>query len=121
MAWDVEYTDEFETWWNALSEEEQDSVAVYVGLLEARGPQLPHPYSSDVKSSRHGQMRELRVQHQGRPYRVLYAFDPRRVGILLLGGDKTGDNRWYETHVPQADALYDRHLAQLQKERLIDD
>ena len=66
-------------------------------------------------------MRELRVQHHGRPYRVLYAFDPRRVGILLLGGDKTGDIRWYEKYVPQADAIYDRHLAELKKERLIDD
>jgi hypothetical protein len=52
---------------------------------------------------------------------VLYAFDPRRVGILLLGGDKTGENRWYEKYVPQADAIYDRHLAELRKERLIDD
>jgi hypothetical protein len=56
VAWDVEYTDEFETWWNALNEDEQESVAASVGLLEERGPQLPHPYSSDVKTSRHGQM-----------------------------------------------------------------
>jgi hypothetical protein len=64
-------------------------------------------------------MRELRVQHQGRPYRVLYAFDPRRAAILLLGGDKTGDNRWYEENVPKADALYDEHLRQLEQEGLI--
>ena len=121
MVWDVEFTDEFEIWWNALNEDEQESVAASVGLLEERGPQLPYPYSSDVKTSRHGQMRELRVQHQGRPYRVLYAFDPRRIGILLLGGDKTGDDRWYEKYVPHADAIYDRHLAELKKERLIDD
>jgi len=50
----------------------------------------------------------------------LYAFDPRRVGILLVGGDKTGNDRWYATFVPVADALYDRHLASLQREGLID-
>jgi hypothetical protein len=61
-------------------------------------------------------MRELRIQHQGRPYRVLYAFDPRRVGILLIGGDKTGDGRWYEKFVPLTDRIYDAHLAQLKKE-----
>jgi hypothetical protein len=61
-------------------------------------------------------MRELRVQHQGRPYRVLYAFDPRRCAILLIGGDKTGDDRWYETHVPMADMLYERHIQQLRSE-----
>jgi hypothetical protein len=65
-------------------------------------------------------MRELRVQHRGRPYRVLYAFDPRRVGILLLGGDKTGNDRWYEEFVPKADRLYASHLELLRKEGLID-
>jgi hypothetical protein len=53
--------------------------------------------------------------------RVLYAFDPRRAAILLIGGDKTGDDRWYETHAPLADEIYDRHLAALKKEGLIKD
>jgi len=61
-------------------------------------------------------MRELRIQHRGRPYRVLYAFDPRRTAILLLGGDKTGDDRWYERYIPRADDLYDEHLAELRRE-----
>ena len=64
-------------------------------------------------------MRELRTQHAGRPFRTLYAFDPRRNAILLLGGDKTGDDRWYEVNVPVADRLYDEHLAELKKEGLI--
>ena len=55
-------------------------------------------------------MRELRIQHAGRPYRVLYAFDPRRMAILLLGGDKTGNDRWYDENVPVADRLYDIHI-----------
>jgi len=66
-------------------------------------------------------MRELRVQHKGRPYRVLYAFDPRRVAILLIGGDKTGDDRWYNTYVPLADKIYDAHLVTLEKEGLKED
>lgn len=61
-------------------------------------------------------MRELRIQHAGRPYRVLYAFDPRRTALLLLGGDKTGNDRWYEQQVPIADRLYDEHLVTLKKE-----
>lgn len=60
-------------------------------------------------------MRELRVQHEGRPYRVLYAFDPRRSAILLIGGDKTGNDRWYETFVPLADGIYEQHLKELEK------
>ena len=60
--------------------------------------------------------RELRTQHLGRPFRTLYAFDPLRNAILLMGGDKTGDGRWYEVNVPLADRLYDEHLEQLRKE-----
>ena len=116
MTWDVEYTDEFGQWWGALTEAEQESVDVSVRLLEAMGPQLPFPHSSGVKASRHGHMRELRIQHAGRPYRILYAFDPKRAAILLIGGDKTGNNRWYEVYVPLADRLYDEHLKELEQE-----
>ena len=116
MAWDVEYTDEFGQWWARLSEAEQESVAASVGLLERFGPQLPFPHSSGIARSKRGHMRELRIQHVGRPYRVLYAFDPRRVAILLIGGDKTGNDRWYEEFVPVADRLYDEHVKALTRE-----
>ena len=119
MAWDVEFTNEFQHWWEDLDEDEQESVAATVGLLEERGPVLPYPYSSDITTSRHGHMRELRIQHQGKPYRVLYAFDPRRTAILLLGGNKEGNDRWYEVHVPKADDIYDAHIRQLESEGLI--
>ena len=65
-------------------------------------------------------MRELRTQVGGEPYRTLYAFDPTRSAILLIGGDKTGDDRWYEVNVPIADRVYDAHLDQLRREGLID-
>lgn len=55
-------------------------------------------------------MRELRIQHHGKPYRILYAFDPHRNAILLLGGNKTGNKRWYEQHTPIADKLYKEHI-----------
>jgi len=119
MKWDVEYTDEFGEWWRGLSEDEQVSLDASVRLLEDRGPNLGFPHSSGVNGSKHGHMRELRTQHDGRPFRTLYAFDPRRLAILLIGGDKTGDGRWYDVHVPIADELYDEHLEQLRKEGLI--
>lgn len=113
MTWEVEYTDEFGQWWEILTEGEQDAIDVVVRLLEQRGPQLGYPYSSAVHGSRHGHLRELRVQHRGEPYRILYAFDPRRTAILLIGGRKTGDDRWYDEFVPLADQLYDEHLEEL--------
>lgn len=119
-AWGIEYTDEIGTWWMTLSEAEQESIDASVRLLQDRGANFGFPHSSGIESSKHAHMRELRVQHEGRPYRVLYAFDPRRCAILLIGGDKTGDDRWYVVHVPMADKLYDIHIGTLQKEGLID-
>jgi hypothetical protein len=110
MEWEIEYTDEFEQWWKTLTEEEQESVAVSVGLLEKMGPNLPRPHSDTVKGSRYSNMKELRTQHAGKPYRTLYAFDPRRTAILLIGGNKEGDKNWYRTHIPIADELYTKHL-----------
>jgi hypothetical protein len=119
MIWDVEGTDEFRAWFQSLDDAEQEAVIATVDLLEEHGPHLPHPYSSGIKKSRHEHMRELRIQHRGRPYRVLYAFDPRRSAILLIGGDKTGQDRWYEIYVPKADRLYDEYVDELKRERLI--
>lgn len=116
MKWEIEYTDEFERWWNTLSEAEQESIAVSVGLLEILGPNLPRPHSDSVKGSRFKNMKELRTQHAGRPYRTLYAFDPGRTAILLIGGNKTGDDGWYQKYVPLADKLYEHHLKELEEE-----
>jgi hypothetical protein len=116
VEWIVEYTDEFGEWWEALTEAEQVSVDAHVRKLEDRGPNLPYPYSSGISGSRHAHMRELRVQSGGKPLRVFYAFDPRRAAVLLIGGDKTGDKRFYEHMIPVADDLYDEHLAELEKE-----
>ena len=120
MGWDVEYTDQFEDCWDTLSEAEQEDIDAGVQLLETFGTTLGYPHSSGITRSRHSHMRELRMQHRGRPYRILYAFDPRRSAILLIGGDKTGQKKWYETFVPIADDLYDEHLEALRKEGIID-
>lgn len=116
MAWAVEFTDEFEGWWNGLSEDEQVDVDANVRLLKELGPALGRPHADTVRGSRHANMKELRIQHAGRPYRVLFAFDPRRRAILLLGGDKTGNANWYDENIPIADRLYDDHLRAVERE-----
>jgi len=119
MACSVEYTDEFGDWWKTLDDGEQEDVVAYVTLLEERDVRLGFPHSSAIRASRHEHMRELRVQSGGRPVRVFYAFDPRRMAILLIGGDKTGDDRFYERFVPIADRLYDDHIDTLRREGLL--
>jgi hypothetical protein len=115
-VWEVEYTIEFNEWWETLSEAEQDAVDYTVALLEKYGPYLKFPYSSDVKQSKHGVMRELRSQCGGNPLRTFYAFDFRRTAILLIGGIKTENDRFYDVMVPKADKIYDEYLKEIQEE-----
>ena len=99
-----------------MTSEEQDSVDYSVGLLEEFGVALKRPHADAVRCSRFKNMRELRCQHEGQPLRILYAFDPRRTAMLLLGGDKTGKKDWYASWVPKADRIYEQHFHELDKE-----
>ena len=113
--WQVEYTDQFEAWWLTLSDTEQERVTAAVGALEQGGPALGRPFVDAVHTSRHANMKELRPR--GGHLRVMFAFDPRRTAILLLGGDKTGDwDTWYREMIPSADELYDDHMAAITRE-----
>ena len=116
----MEGTDEFASWYNSLTPEQQDALAGRIELLELHGPNLKRPIVGEIQSSRHApQMKELRVSAEGQ-LRVLFAFDPRRAAILLLGGDTTGRwAEWYRTAIPEADRLYDAYLEELRAEGLI--
>jgi hypothetical protein len=112
-VWEVEFTDRFGEWWDTLTMSEQQSIDAAVGVLEQRGPGLGRPLVDTVEGSRHANMKELRASTM----RVLFAFDPARSAILLIGGDKR--DRWqqfYAEMIPLADQLFDEHLAELQKE-----
>lgn len=85
--------------------------------MQESGPTLPRPHADVISTSRHANMKELRGRVEGRHLRVLYAFDPRRTALLLLGGDKTGDSKWYEKFVPIANDLFDQHVRQLGRKR----
>ena len=119
--WEVEYTDEFENWWTDLTPDQHEALDDRVMLLAEHGPDLKRPVVGEITGSRHGNMKELRVS-KGGALRVLFAFDPRRHAILLLGGDKSGQwDEWYRSAIPQADDLYDMHLQELRHEGLLDD
>ena len=104
-------TDEFVAWYDDLDEADTKAVVRVVDLLAARGVSLLFPYSSDIKGSRYT-LRELHVQSGGKPLRILYAFDPLRQAVLLLGADKTGmsDKEFYATYIPQAEDLWEEYL-----------
>jgi hypothetical protein len=43
VAWDIEATDEFQTWWAKLSEGEHEAITIGVTVLEEKGPALGRP------------------------------------------------------------------------------
>ena len=108
---EIDFSPEFEKWFLALKDHDTEAVARAVDLLEARGVALGYPYTSAIVGSAIA-MRELRVQSGGRPVRILYAFDPKRKAFLLLGGVKSGGNRFYQRMIPIAEAIYQRHLTE---------
>lgn len=112
----VEFVEDCAKWLLSLTASEQEDVLAVIGLLKTLGPQLSYPYSSGIEGSKYSHMRELRIQHKGKPYRILYAFDPTRAAILLIVGNKTGNDRWYKKIIPKADKLYGAHLDNLKKE-----
>lgn len=116
MATEVIYTDEFGVWFESLTLAEQDRVAFSVGLLEERGVTLPHPHSSSIKGASFA-LRELRTQADGEPLRTFYAFDPSRQAVLLIGGDKTGDDRFYERMIPIAERIWNQYLEETGQEK----
>jgi len=114
--WQVDAIADYQAWWLGLAEGLQDEIAAIVeGCLEIQGPRLGRPYADTLKESRHENMKELRVQYQGDPWRIFFAFDPRRHAILLIGGCKSGDPKFYKKMIPKADDLYDAHLETLKK------
>lgn len=115
MGWEVEYTNEFEEWWTTLDVQDQATVSRAVEELVTHGPALGRPWVDTLKGSRHRNLKELRPR--GGFLRIPFAFDPRRVAILLLGGNKKGQwVEWYEEMLPVAERLYDEHLEALRQE-----
>ena len=93
----------------SLDDEDYEAIMAAIELLEEKGPTLGRPAVDRIKASRHHNMKELRSF--GGFLRALFAFDPKRRAIALLGGDKAGDwTGWYERSIPIADDLYDQHL-----------
>jgi hypothetical protein len=108
--WEIITVKTFDAWFLALSHAEQVDVLASMQLLGIKGPHLGRPYADTLEGSRIHNLKELRIQHQGRPYRVFFAFDPERKAVLLCGGDKTGDKRFYKRLIPIAEQEFQHYL-----------
>lgn len=108
---EVAATDEFAAWYDALDVAEKRVVTHIVDMLEDRGLALGHPHTSAIRGSRHA-LRELRPKKGRSPLRIFYAFDPKRQAIVLIGGNKAGDNAFYDRMVPWAEVIWEQYLVE---------
>lgn len=108
--WNVIFSPNFSEWFTSLDIDEQDSIYHALKLVEQLGPQLGRPNADTLYDSKLSNLKELRIQHHGKPYRVFYAFDPIRQAVMLCGGDKTGDKRFYKKMIPLAEKIYVDYL-----------
>jgi len=113
LPFTVTATPTLEAWFHDLDTDVKKAITVRIRLLETLGPSLGRPYVDTLAGSRLRHHKELRVQHRGRPYRILFAFAPDRSAVLLIGGDKTDSRRWYERAIARAEIAYDAYVAQL--------
>jgi hypothetical protein len=117
VGWNIESTTPFAAWLEAQDEDVRVAILAHLKALEAEGPQLGRPYCDTLKGTKAAKLKELRVQVGGDPYRVLFAFDLERAAVLLVGGNKAGDKRWYDTNIPIAEKLFAAWEAQIRKRR----
>lgn len=109
----INRTDEFVSWVRNLDEDAKEAILKRLIILKEIGHSLGRPYVDTVSESKHKNMKELRIQNKSRLFRIFFAFDPEQNIILLIGGDKVGDKRFYNKMIPLADKLYDKHLRKL--------
>lgn len=114
MEWIIIFHPAFRDWLYEQEEEVQDSILAGLGLLKQEGPLLGRPYVDTLQGSQYPNLKELRVQYAGEPWRILFAFDPIRQAIILVGGNKTGDKRWYKKNIPIAEQRFTKHLETLE-------
>lgn len=115
--WLIETTDTFDNWLDMQGDADRANVLASLIVLQERGPMLSRPYADTVNGSCHSNMKELRVQSKGQPIRAFFAFDPKRKGIVLCAGNKTGDDkRFYEVMIPIADREFSAYLKKQGKE-----
>ncbi|RJP27215.1 MAG: type II toxin-antitoxin system RelE/ParE family toxin [Candidatus Omnitrophota bacterium] len=115
MEWIVLLDDDFENWLLQQDSGIRCEIFSKAGLLKIFGPSLGRPVVNTIHSSVFPNMKEMRIQYKGDPWRVLFAFDPIRRAILLVGGNKRGEKEWYKKTISIAEKRFQRHLDSLEK------
>ncbi len=119
MAWTIQFTIEYEAWFDSLSKKDQIAIATDLKVLAQIGPTLGRPHVDQVKGSRYPNMKELRTKVSGHVYRSFFAFDPERQAVILNGGDKKGKDqgKFYKRLIAEADKILTKYLVDYKEGR----
>jgi hypothetical protein len=115
MPYKLVYLPEFAAWLDSQEEELIIRTIAHLDLLQERGPLLARPHADTLKGSQIANLKELRFKFDGAPIRILFAFDPKQQAVIIIGGNKQGDKRWYDKNIPIAEKLFKEHLESQQK------
>ncbi len=115
--WNVEATDRFWNWLKVQDLALRIEMLAGLKLLAQVGPQLGRPFVDTLTLSSIANLKELRIQSNGRPFRAFFAFDPQRKAIVLCAGNKEGKNqkRFYREMIKIAESEYRLHLNSYKK------
>jgi len=118
MAWTIQFEEAFEAEYDQMAAGLQEALLSHLVLLEQLGPELGRPRADTLNGSQHANMKELRFNHDGGVWRVAYAFDVERAGIVLVAGDKSGVNqkRFYKQLIAIADQRFTDHQDRLKQQ-----
>jgi len=116
MKWRIVFDPDFRVWFYQQEQGFQDDAFAVLTVLAEFGPNLGRPRVDTLENSDFKNMKEIRIQYQGDPWRILFAFDPKRQSVLLVGGNKVGNKRWYKENIPIADKRYQKYLETLEEE-----
>ena len=117
MEWNIIFDPDFRIWFYQQEQGFQNEVFAVLGILAEFRPGLGRPRVDTLEGSDFSNMKELRIQHQGEPWRILFAFDPKRQAILLVGGNKAGNKKWYKENIAIADKRYREYLETIKEEK----
>ena len=117
MKWTVIFCDEFAEEFLLLALGLRMELAAHLRVLETFGPHLGRPLVDTLRGSKFANMKELRFTWQKNPYRYFFAFDPERRAVVLVGGNKAGDRRFYDALMPVAEVRFEKYLHQMDQGR----
>lgn len=114
--WKIKQTSEFKEWYYSIDQDAQTDIYQALTVLSETGPSLGRPRVDTLKDSSITNLKELRVQSNGRPFRIFFLFGNKRDAIILIGANKAGKKRFYKEMISISEELYSNYKVRLENE-----